>query len=102
MRSLCRALNVAPAHLKCLLTSEAFVAVANVTSSSTEPVVRVLAAGRGGTRAELIVNLRTALPPRVLRPALMAALERMKGVRGTIVTECSFAPARPVPEYRIG
>jgi Ni2+-binding GTPase involved in maturation of urease and hydrogenase len=102
IRSLCHSLNVAPTHLKCLLTSEAFVAVANVTSSSMEPAVRVLAAGRGGTRAELIVNLRTALPPRVLRPALMATLERMKGVRGTIVTECSFAPARPVPEYRIG
>ncbi len=101
MRRLCDAMDAVPVHLKCLLTSEAFVAVANVTPSSPAPMVRVLAAGRGGPNAELIVNLRTALPPRVLRPALISTLEGMTHVRGTIVSECSFAPARPVPEYRV-
>jgi Ni2+-binding GTPase involved in maturation of urease and hydrogenase len=104
MLGVCGALGesgATPAHLKCLLSSGGFIAAANATLGSRSPTVRVLADGRAKRIAELVVNLRIALPPRYLRPALTTAMENLKGIAGKILSECSFAPARPVPQHRM-
>lgn len=103
MREVCRALSEAgevPAHLKCLLTSGSFIAASNATLGSPSPSLRVLESGRSKRKAELVVNLRIGLPPRYLRPAVTAAIGSMSNVQGTILTECSFAPSRPIPQHR--
>ncbi len=93
--------GAAPAHLKCLLSSGSSVLAANAVLGSPSPTLRVLAAGRRRRKAELVVNLRVALPPRYLRPALTEALNDLTGIQGTILSECSFAPSRPVPRHRM-
>lgn len=103
-REMCNGLGkagAAPAHLKCLLTSGKLVAAANATLGSPAPSVRVLAAGKSRPTAELVVNVRTALPPRYLRSTLTVALESLRDTEGKILSECSFAPARPTPQHRI-
>jgi Ni2+-binding GTPase involved in maturation of urease and hydrogenase len=104
MRRVCGALEKsggAPAHLKCLLSSGSFIAAGNATLGSPLPRLRVLAGGCAKAKAELVVNLRIALPPRCLRPALSAAMKGLTGIQGTVLSECSFAPGRPAPQHRI-
>jgi len=91
-----------PAHLKTIGMSAGRHGVANLVSSDT-PAVLSLASACRTRQADVIVNARVALDPRVLtehvRAAVHAACESFNATPTFHQTQ-SFRPGRPNPTYR--
>lgn len=91
------------AHLKAIGLWEAHYGVANLVSSSTEPVLSLPSSCR--TReANIVINARVATDPETLTQLVQNAVQSAAaniGARATINTLQSFRPGRPVPTHRI-
>ncbi len=91
------------AHLKVIGLWEGFYGVANLVSSSTEPVLSLPSACRT-THADVVINARVAIDPDILADLLQSTVafeSTAIGANVTIKTLQSFRPGRPVPTHRI-
>jgi Ni2+-binding GTPase involved in maturation of urease and hydrogenase len=91
-----------PAHLKTIAMSEGRHAVANLVSSDTPPVLS-LSAGIQTRQADVIVNARVAIDPKILedkvKVAVGTACQSLSATAEFLQTQ-SFRPGRPNPTYR--
>ena len=91
-----------PAHLKTIGFHEGHYAVANVVSSDTPPALSITSACRS-RQADVIVNARVAIDPRLLQEHVHGAVRAAcQSVRATVEFRKtqSFRPGRPNPSYR--
>lgn len=92
-----------PAHLKTISMSEGDHAVANLVSSDSPPVLS-LASGAHALQADVIVNARVAIDPRLLQEQVESAVRgacHVVGATAEYLRTRSFRPGRPNPTYRI-
>jgi Fe2+ transport system protein B len=91
-----------PAHLKTIGMSEGSHGVANLVSSDT-PAVLSLASNCHTRQADVIVNARVAIDPKILEEhvqgAVRAACQSLSATPEFLQTQ-SFRPGRPNPTYR--
>ena len=91
-----------PAHLKTIGMAEGNYAVANLVSSDT-PAVLSVASDYRTRRADVIVNARVAVDPKVLdeyvQAAVRAACQSLAATPLFLQTQ-SFRPGRPNPTFR--
>ena len=94
--------NAEPAHLKTIGISEGSHGVANLVSSDT-PAVLSLASNCQTRQADVIVNARVAVDPKVLEQHVQAAVrgacQSLSATPEFLHTQ-SFRPGRPNPTYR--
>jgi hypothetical protein len=89
------------AHVKVFLSSQNGALTANLTSSTSDPLVYGhLPAGTRGS--EIVVNARVHMPPEMLRTLVETSIRVAAG--GRIATRIlsleSFSPSRPQPTHR--
>lgn len=94
--------NAETAHLKTIGLWEGAYGVANLVSSDT-PAVLSLGSNCMTKEADLVVNARVAIDPRVLEAKVAEVVEdvaRRQGVQIESRHTQSFRPGRPVPTHR--
>jgi G3E family GTPase len=91
-----------PAHLKTISMSDGHYGVANLVSSDT-PAVLSLASDYQTCQADVIVNARVAIDPKILEEHVYAAVRatcQFLNATPQFLRTQSFRPGRPNPTYR--
>jgi molybdopterin-guanine dinucleotide biosynthesis protein len=87
-------------HLKAICQAESGYVKAAVSGADQEPAVEGQLDASPGWRHELLVNLRAAADPQVIRAIVERVAKALPGQRSGEHIE-SFRPSPPKPEYRV-
>jgi molybdopterin-guanine dinucleotide biosynthesis protein len=87
-------------HLKAIGQAESGYVKAAVSGCGQEPVVEGQLDASPGWEHELLVNLRAAADPELIRAIMLRAAQGLAGTRSEERLVC-FRPSPPKPEYRV-